>query len=900
MSYTPNSSRLSKTNTRDKLRGSADLDFGIYIGEVIVRPKDSTHSGRIPVYIPMLGKDRDDPSGYYYAYWTSPFAGSTPSAKIGENTDQFSHTQKSYGMWMVPPDPGNFVLVAFADGKKKFPIIVSCLFPDQLQFMVPGNAATSVPGATIPAPAAEINRRVNNPNHGYTTTRPLHPNTTLPVLNQGLILDPIRGLTTSSARRESPSEVFGILTPGPDKLSPGTAKVDGTNRMGGHSFVMDDNLDQRHIRLRTGGGAQILMDDTHELLYVINHRGTAWAEINAAGDINLYSDKTYTVRARGDINLKSDSNVNIDAQVAVNVNAGNLALAGDTNGQINIQSSGIINNKTGGGGYNVDVQDEGPIDLYATGPMRMATAVSMNLTSSESTFITSAASMNFKAGGAVNSQAGGRNNVLGSTVHLNDGGSAEQATMPDAVDFLETFAFQEPPNAVPEFEYDEDAVSGSTNPFPTDGQRPGDLTQLVSICTELTTREPWYGHIIETKKQGNALAIDQDSNNDSAIANLEPQSIGSDTQPPVQPEVGRPGDTVGLIQPVAYQLPNGSRANLQPPGQTLPTGTTALFGPVQPPQGFNIKPTVLKSAAELGDPANQAMADKMAQTAQMQSGIIVNTPVKTSVGSPVQAMSKMRDWGNRGFDNSEEQDVTPANQLVGHVVGKNHFLSPVELDRNVVIQGNPGSYVAGETHAGPIVVKPTAELPFRTATGSVVTVDQASRLVKDRRYSELTAMGATRNTEGNGWQLSDVQDLGRQVTMYELDRTMTEQQGTLLLEADLNNARQYISKSLKRSPGLSNQHFMSIVSFGHGIGYSNWLRSGVLGAIQSGNMSAVPTEIQRWSVSNLGIIDPIWSYRRKAEARLFVLPDGTDNLWLMQASSWALKEVQLQDYSFYT
>ena len=167
MAYTPSNSRLSKTNTRDKLRSNGDLDFCIYIGEVIVRPKDDTHSGRIPVYIPMLAKDRDDPSGYYYAYWTSPFAGSTPSAKLGDNIAQYSHTQKSYGMWMVPPDPGNFVLVAFADGKKKFPIIVSCLFPDQLQFMVPGNPATSVFGSSIPAPSAEINRRTNNPNHGF-------------------------------------------------------------------------------------------------------------------------------------------------------------------------------------------------------------------------------------------------------------------------------------------------------------------------------------------------------------------------------------------------------------------------------------------------------------------------------------------------------------------------------------------------------------------------------------------------------------------------------------------------------------------------------------------------------------------------------------------------------------
>ena len=143
MGYKADKFRVTNKGLRDKLRGHADLDFGVYIGEIIVRPKDATHAGRLTVYIPMLSKDRDDPNGYYNAYWSSPFAGSTHSAKIGQD-DQvygFHDTQKTYGMWMVPPDPGNFVLVCFADGKRKFPVVISCMFPDQLQNMVPGNAA---------------------------------------------------------------------------------------------------------------------------------------------------------------------------------------------------------------------------------------------------------------------------------------------------------------------------------------------------------------------------------------------------------------------------------------------------------------------------------------------------------------------------------------------------------------------------------------------------------------------------------------------------------------------------------------------------------------------------------------------------------------------------------------
>ena len=38
---------------------------------------------------------------------------------------------KTYGMWMARLISGNFVLVIFGDGKRKIPIIIGCMFPDQ-------------------------------------------------------------------------------------------------------------------------------------------------------------------------------------------------------------------------------------------------------------------------------------------------------------------------------------------------------------------------------------------------------------------------------------------------------------------------------------------------------------------------------------------------------------------------------------------------------------------------------------------------------------------------------------------------------------------------------------------------------------------------------------------------
>ena len=61
------------------------------------------------------------------------------------------------------------------------------------------------------------------------------------------ISDEIRGLTTSSSRREVPSSVFGINTPGPiDKEFVASGTI-STARTGGTSFVMDDG-DDKFIR----------------------------------------------------------------------------------------------------------------------------------------------------------------------------------------------------------------------------------------------------------------------------------------------------------------------------------------------------------------------------------------------------------------------------------------------------------------------------------------------------------------------------------------------------------------------------------------------------------------------------------------------------------------------------
>lgn len=528
MGYKADEYKISRKNPRDKLREDADLDFGIYMGEVIVRPKDDSRSGRIPVYIPMLAKDRNDPKGYFNCYWSSPFAGTTPSAAVGDNEYRYQDTMKTYGMWMVPPDPGNFVLVIFADGKKKTPIIIGCMFPDQMQYMVPGNAAGNTFGTRVPMPVAEKNRKAENRSHSAGVQRPLNPYIAFPIVKQGLINDPVRGTTTSSARRESPSQVFGFLTPGPEMVNMDSDKKDGTHRIGGHSFVMDDNLKQRHIRLRTAGGAQLLLDDTNELVYVINSTGTAWVELSADGSVNVFSDENLNMRATSNINIRADHTVNIDGGVRVNINAGLMEDPGGnvdtlklgegrrTGGDIYIQSGTSINALTNDtiklqttkGGSKISAASQGSIAIYGKDQITTKTPGPTVIDTGGDTFVST--------GGSTHIVSSGQSFVKGSTVHLNDGGSVSQGNIPEAIKPLTVTIFKDEPMSVPVVYYNHQETTNDS-PIPTDGKRVtdgskflaqentdpnnnysderGEKIDVASTTTMITTREPWFGHL---------------------------------------------------------------------------------------------------------------------------------------------------------------------------------------------------------------------------------------------------------------------------------------------------------------------------------------------------------------------------------------------------------------------
>ena len=347
--------------------GSTPVDPGPFLAKVVSH-LDPTYMGCLEVQIMReVGGDINSDGQLTTVKYLNPFYGVT-SVEHVTDTDDYNNTQKSYGMWFVPPDPGSLVVVIFIGGDPRKGYWIGCVQDEGMNFMVPGLAATEYAVSDTKTddservPVAEYNKIANENTQDPTKrAKPQHPLADF-LISQGLIKDDTRGVTTSSARREVPSAVFGISTPGPvdkkgkrGKIGKAEHLIDGAfvSRLGGSTFVMDDGNDKyirktsasdgppeysnllngetdgdpaiphnECIRFRTRTGHQILLHNSEDLIYVGNSKGTAWIELTSDGKIDIYAEDSISVRTKQDLNFYSDRDINLEAVRNMNIKVG--------------------------------------------------------------------------------------------------------------------------------------------------------------------------------------------------------------------------------------------------------------------------------------------------------------------------------------------------------------------------------------------------------------------------------------------------------------------------------------------------------------------------------------------------------------------------------------------------
>jgi len=467
---------------------------GAYIAR-ITNYLDPTYMGNLEVSLESgIGSDPETRGETFPVIYCSPFYGVTNVRHEGNDPSNFNDVQKSYGFWMVPPDIGTRVLVMFVDGQPHG-YWVGCISDQFQNHMVPGIAASQDVYLT---PEQEIKYGTNNlpvgeflkktkKERGFNPNRekkPIHPFADR-LLTQGLLLDNVRGVTSSSARREVPSSVYGFSTPGP--LDPNGRKgeigydrklLTPVSRLGGSQLVMDDGDaggENELVRIRTRTGHQILLHNTNDLIYVANSKGTAWIELTSNGKIDVFAQDSVSIHSQQDFNFRADRDINMEAGRNINTRAGKNSetnIAGFYNLIIDDYAKiAIRNNKdeTIGQSYNLSVLNS--YSLYSQ--------VKLAMTSDGKIDILAEDDIRQSTGGDLHFGAAGRSYTSASQIHLN-GPAADSALQGELAS---------PPPELPLYSLpNRDASAEWSNGkfYHTE--------DIISIMQRVPTHEPWDQH----------------------------------------------------------------------------------------------------------------------------------------------------------------------------------------------------------------------------------------------------------------------------------------------------------------------------------------------------------------------------------------------------------------------
>jgi hypothetical protein len=346
------SDRRPKDGQREK------KNAGPYRG-VVVDNIDADYTNKVWVQILHQGFTGEiTPGEIISCEFMSPYWSAT-GARFNGPTNTYADAQKAWGMWVPTPEIGTTVVVLYLEGNSGQAVWIGTLPDNKKNFMVPGIAATDF--NTDPSgkrlPVVEPNQKANDQEGTPTTKLPkaVHPLADV-FKKQGLLEDEIRGITTSSARRETPSKVFGISTPGPidqaaPKKSVGNKQAQSElpiSKLGGSTFVMDDG-DIKYtrstlpdegpptyvdsggqdkiphnelVRLRTRTGHQILLHNSEDLIYIGNAKGTTWIELTSNGKIDIFADDSISIHTKNDLNILADRDINLEAKRNVNIKSG--------------------------------------------------------------------------------------------------------------------------------------------------------------------------------------------------------------------------------------------------------------------------------------------------------------------------------------------------------------------------------------------------------------------------------------------------------------------------------------------------------------------------------------------------------------------------------------------------
>ena len=332
---------------------------------IVVDSDDPLQQGRLRIFCPSYN---DDPKKLLHLPWcayVSPVGGviSQNAYARGHIKDTESSTGAiHYGFWAIP-EIGAHTLVACINGDPRRRVWLGCL-PSHQETHTTAHGRYKHTDGNVDGPLTSLGEKIE-PTYSKLQeafngqissaewkTRGADYQVTgiyeVPSPNKSLYVD---DNYTTIANNEEDEWVKGILGEhgydwsGYKNLGSFLAsRVQSWTTPGFHSISMDDRPFNSRIRIRTTGGNQIILDDTNERIYFSTSGGKSWIEMDAAGNIDMYSERNMSFHAEKNLNFSAGESIRMKSDGYISMYAGNTIgqtplAAPLANGEIRIQSA---------------------------------------------------------------------------------------------------------------------------------------------------------------------------------------------------------------------------------------------------------------------------------------------------------------------------------------------------------------------------------------------------------------------------------------------------------------------------------------------------------------------------------------------------------------------------------
>jgi uncharacterized protein (DUF2345 family) len=392
----------------------------------VVDTNDPQQMGRVRVVCPNWGDSWSNVvEDLPWAIYVTPFGGQTQTGARGPGIQE-STGGIAYGAWWIPKN-GAQVIVMCIDGNPMSRMYMGCIFDQFTPHTLPN-------GRYMYDDHPELEKHGNDPlPYGpYTSAekfiQPLADNQHQAFGDQpapnyewqtraadytaaGIRVD---HLNQTYSKVQDDSDIIQqdwISTQGYqrsriDPKAPSSLTDKNYDNMvysitspGFHSFTMDDRQENCRVRIRTTSGAQILIDDTNERIYISTAKGNNWIEMDQDGNIDVQTSNKLNIHAAKDINITADETIRMYAKKGIHMHsddevrvtaAKDLHIKTDQNIRIHAtqniytQSDLSMHFKSGSTLYMTSVGD---MDLTTSGKMHLASTGDMHQRSGQFFFM---------------------------------------------------------------------------------------------------------------------------------------------------------------------------------------------------------------------------------------------------------------------------------------------------------------------------------------------------------------------------------------------------------------------------------------------------------------------------------------------------------------------------------